>query len=56
MLARQDEVYRLTVNPRPSPPLSEDEAKDPENPPIDLVIRTRWPGSAVDWNGSEALL
>ncbi|KAJ3280646.1 hypothetical protein HDU76_009120, partial [Blyttiomyces sp. JEL0837] len=25
-------------------------------PPLELVIRTRWPGCSVDWNGTEPLL
>jgi len=52
MLARQDEVYRLTVDPTIAPP----DLRPEDQPPLDLVIRTRWKGCAVDWNGSEALL
>lgn len=25
-------------------------------PPIDMVIRTNWPGSSVDWNGTDPIL
>ena len=25
-------------------------------PPLDLVLRTKWPGCLVDWNGSEPIL
>ena len=52
MLARQDEVLRLTVDPTTPPP----QLRPEDTPPLDLCIRTRWKNSAVDWNGSEALL
>lgn len=55
-LAKQDEVYRLTVDPDPTPALTEKEIKSEDTPPIDRCLRTRWPGSSVDWNGAEALL
>lgn len=29
---------------------------DMDSPPLDRVLRTRWPHAAVDWNGSEPLL
>jgi len=25
-------------------------------PPLEFVIETRWPGVAVDWNGTEPIL
>ena len=55
-LGKQDEEFRLTVNPRPVPPLDPVECKSGDQPPIDLCIRTLWPGASVDWNGSEPLL
>eukprot|EP00904_Undaria_pinnatifida_P010389 jgi/Undpi1/6480/HiC_scaffold_20.g08959.m1 len=60
-LGQQDEVICLTVDPRldghgVSPPTAEDEANGALVPPLDLVIRTRWPGAAVDWNGTEPIL
>ena len=56
MLARQDEVLKLTVDTNPDPPLTDAQANSKDNPPLDLCIRTRWKGALVDWNGSEALL
>ncbi|CAE7863342.1 Mindy4 [Symbiodinium sp. KB8] len=55
-LGKQEEVYRLTVDPHPQPPPDPEQLNSIHNPPIDHVIRTRWPGAVVDWNGSEALL
>ncbi|CAN0154358.1 unnamed protein product [Ectocarpus sp. 12 AP-2014] len=61
-LGRQDETIRLTVNQRHdggdgSPPLTIDnEANDTLIPPLDLVIRTRWPEATVDWNGTDPIL
>jgi len=55
-------VIRLTVDrgchggDRPSPPTIEDEANGALVPPLDLVIRTRWPGATVDWNGTDPIL
>ena len=55
-LGRQDETIRLTVDtqPRTPPPAIDDQSA--LIPPIDLVIRTKWSGAAVDWNGSEPIL
>jgi hypothetical protein len=50
-LASQETLYRLT--------LRMDNAKvnrDDLVPPIDDVLRTRWKGASVDWNGVEPLL
>ncbi|CAM9886479.1 unnamed protein product [Ectocarpus sp. 6 AP-2014] len=61
-LGRQDETIRLTVDQRHdggdgSPPLTTDnEANDALIPPLDLVIRTRWPEATVDWNGTDPIL
>jgi len=27
-----------------------------DEPPLELVLRTRWPGARFDWNGVEPLL
>ena len=55
-LGRQDEVYKLTVDPNPDPPLDAAECTSDDNPPLNLCVRTKWKGAAVDWNGSEELL
>ena len=55
-LANQDEEIKLTITPKPAPPLDPVACKSDDNPPIDLCVRTRWPGAAVDWNGVDPLL
>eukprot|EP00949_MAST-11_sp_MAST-11-sp1_P000576 g576.t1 len=50
-LGMQDELYRLTVTPG----AGETGDKNLE-PPINNVLRTRWPGARISWNGSEELL
>lgn len=57
------QVIRLTVDQgqaggerRPPPPTAGDAAAGALVPPLDLVIRTRWPGAAVDWNGTDPIL
>ena len=63
-LGKQEELYRLTVDcvAGAGGPDEEDtrgavEQKDGDlTPPIEHVIRTRWKGAAIDWNGAEALL
>ena len=46
-LARQDAPIRLTVHP----------GQDCRGGgPLELTIRTKWPGANVDWNGSEPIL
>jgi len=57
-LANQDEEYRLTVDVKPG---SDFDVPDPDDasaltPPLDLVIRTKWPGARVDWGDSEPIL
>ncbi len=53
-LAKQDEEIRLTIDASRGPPA----APGPKDlvPPIDQVIRTRWQGVQVDWNGTEPFL
>lgn len=55
-LGRQDEEIKLTITPKPVPPLDPVACKGEDNPPLDLCVRTRWPGAAVDWNGVDPLL
>ncbi|TYZ61338.1 hypothetical protein PybrP1_010378 [[Pythium] brassicae (nom. inval.)] len=56
-LANQDEEIRLSLATRALP-----EAEPPATsvgdlvPPLDLVIRTKWPRARVDWNDTEPLL
>ena len=54
-LGMQDEEIRLSVDPTgalsPSVP-----AGDELVPPIDDVIRTKWPGATINWNGTDPLL
>lgn len=57
MLANQDETIRMTVTPSQK----DDELPDIDDkysliPPLDLVIRTKWPGHVVNWNGTDAIL
>ncbi|POM70733.1 Hypothetical protein PHPALM_12787 [Phytophthora palmivora] len=54
-LANQDEEIRLTVDTltlEQSATVSHDDLI----PPLNLVIRTKWPRATVDWNGVEPLL
>jgi ubiquitin carboxyl-terminal hydrolase MINDY-3/4 len=56
MLANQKEEIKLTVKLDHSeelPDVNDDRALIP---PIDLVIRTKWRGAFVDWNGTEEIL
>lgn len=57
-LGRQDTMYRLSIETRPAQPFQAEAAEKANDltPPIDHVIRTRWPGAQVDWNGSDPLL
>ena len=50
-LASQENLYHLTVSRTKSVIDRSDIV-----PPLDDVIRTRWPGASVDWNGQEPLL
>jgi hypothetical protein len=49
-LGRQDETIRWTIEPG-----VRDQDVD-DDPPLELVIGTRWPKPRVDWNGAEVLL
>ena len=58
-LSTEDGPVTLTVDPAhfgefARPPDINDEREC--IPPLDVVIRTRWPNAAVDWNGSEPIL
>ncbi|XP_071947086.1 probable ubiquitin carboxyl-terminal hydrolase MINDY-4 [Antedon mediterranea] len=53
-LARQDEEIRLTVDTTQVNP--ELPSEDDLIPPLELCIRTKWPGAVVNWNGSEPIL
>ncbi|GMF64849.1 unnamed protein product [Phytophthora lilii] len=55
-LANQDEEIRLTVNTLALAEQSATASHDDLIPPLDLVIRTKWPRATVDWNGVEPLL
>jgi ubiquitin carboxyl-terminal hydrolase MINDY-3/4 len=67
-LGRQDEevIMTLTVD---AEALEANAAKDPNDaaaaaaawkenavPPLELVLRTRWPAARVDWNGTDPIL
>ena len=58
MLAVQTEEIRLTVSAERSLAESIPDIDDPQAliPPLDLVIRTKWPGRSIDWNGIEPIL
>jgi hypothetical protein len=69
-LANQDEVIRLTIRPPTAAARTASDdtaaqqqkaAQPPEEdvdliPPLELVIRTKWAGASVDWNGAEPIL
>jgi hypothetical protein len=48
-LARQDDVIEFTVD-------CNGDVTDESDAPLENVIRTRWPGALIDWNGAERLL
>lgn len=49
-LVRQTEVIRFSIEPGTKP-------SDPESdPPLELVIGTKWKNPSVNWNGAEILL
>ncbi|KAH8060518.1 ubiquitinyl hydrolase [Aureococcus anophagefferens] len=62
-LSTEDGPVRLTVDPclydasgkshRPCRPRS---TTTPLIPPLDVVVRTRWPNAGIDWNDSEPIL
>ncbi|KAG7382587.1 hypothetical protein PHYPSEUDO_004728 [Phytophthora pseudosyringae] len=57
-LANQDEEIRLTVDTLAlaEQGVAATARHDDLVPPLDLVIRTKWPRAAVDWNGVDPLL
>ncbi|KAG3026222.1 hypothetical protein PC121_g8709 [Phytophthora cactorum] len=55
-LANQDEEIRLTVDTLVLAEQSATASHDDLIPPLNLVIRTKWPRATVDWNGVEPLL
>lgn len=52
-LANQDEEILLSVDNTDKSPAPRD---DELEPPMNDVIRTKWPTARVDWNGSEPIL
>jgi len=54
-LGRQEEVIKLTIS-LDKPYTGNDEDDQDLTPPIDKVIRTKWKGACVNWNGSEPIL
>ncbi|KAJ3045390.1 hypothetical protein HDV00_010260 [Rhizophlyctis rosea] len=58
-LANQTEEIRLSIT-LPNRPVGSAKGRAEEGeglvPPLEHVIRTKWPGAVVDWNGSEPLL
>mmetsp|Transcript_59966 Transcript_59966/g.135641 ORF Transcript_59966/g.135641 Transcript_59966/m.135641 type:complete len:188 (-) Transcript_59966:169-732(-) len=56
MLAKQREVIRLSVVPDHDEELPDVNDETALTPPLDLVIRTKWRGCFVDWNGTEEIL
>ena len=55
-LAAQDEVIRLSVDPASRTPVPDANDDKALIAPLDLVLRTRWAGAAIDWNGTEQIL
>ncbi|KAL3667412.1 hypothetical protein V7S43_007638 [Phytophthora oleae] len=55
-LANQDEEICLTVDAMALEEQSSLPSHDDLIPPLNLVIRTKWPKATVDWNGVEPLL
>lgn len=58
-LGEQEAPIVLTLDrdpPAPPPTAAEADACREPVPPLDLVVRTRWPGAAVDWNGTDPIL
>ncbi|KAG7396018.1 hypothetical protein PHYBOEH_002890 [Phytophthora boehmeriae] len=52
-LANQDEEIRLSVDTLALPDQSATASHKDLVPPLNLVIRTKWPRASVDWNGVE---
>lgn len=55
-LAGQAEGIRLTVQPEPVEALPDPSDARALVPPLDLALRTKWTGCAIDWNGTEPIL
>jgi hypothetical protein len=64
-LSNQEEILRLTIKKDPAGGWTarvgdsySDRGKcEGQNiPPLECVIETRWPGSSVNWNGTEPIL
>ncbi|CEG43970.1 protein fam188b [Plasmopara halstedii] len=55
-LAFQDKEIHLTVNTLALVDCITTVSHDDLIPPLDLVIRTKWPRATVEWNGTEPLL
>eukprot|EP01138_Halocafeteria_seosinensis_P005154 gb/GECG01005269.1/.p1 GENE.gb/GECG01005269.1/~~gb/GECG01005269.1/.p1 ORF type:complete len:1018 (+),score=140.62 gb/GECG01005269.1/:1-3054(+) len=58
-LARQDEPIKFTLSPSEELARAEKTTAvgaDLDVPPLNLVLRTRWPACSVDWNGVEPWL
>lgn len=55
-LANQDEEIRLTVDTMALEEQNSLASHDDLIPPLNLVIKTKWPRATVDWNGVEPLL
>ena len=51
-LARMERLYTLTIDNTHDTPVSVDSSEDLV-PPMDEVLRTKWPNARVDWNGEE---
>ena len=48
-MAERCDAVRLTLHRAAAP--------GPEHaPPLELVIKTRWPAAEIDWNGEEVIL
>lgn len=56
MLANQKEPIRLTVKMQHNEELPDVNDERALIPPLDLVIRTKWKGAFIDWNGTEEIL
>ncbi|KAE9046441.1 hypothetical protein PR002_g1662 [Phytophthora rubi] len=55
-LANQDEEIRLTIDTLALVEQNTIASHDDLIPPLNLVIRTKWPRATVDWNGVDPLL
>ena len=61
-LGRQDAPVTLTLRRQAdggaaAAEMAAEAVADPNGrPPLEHVLRTRWPGAAVDWNGAEPIL